>query len=143
MSLAILSGTDPVAFAELERAIFTNPWPAASFTDGEDRIVYRLCEPHRCLGYIYGRATLDEAELWRIAVADELRRQGWAARLFRAFRDTAWLRGAERLFLEVSARNRPAIAFYRAMGFAEIGRRRAYYGPAEDAVLMRAEQTEP
>ena len=41
------------------------------------------------------------------------------------------------VLLEVRASNQQATAFYRALGFAESGRRLRYYAdPVEDAVLM-------
>jgi ribosomal-protein-alanine N-acetyltransferase len=38
--------------------------------------------------------------------------------------------------LEVADTNEPALGFYAASGFAEIARRRNYYGGSVDAVVM-------
>jgi [ribosomal protein S18]-alanine N-acetyltransferase len=47
------------------------------------------------------------------------------------------LAGVEALMLEARASNLQAAEFYLRAGFAEIGRRRAYYSaPIEDAVLL-------
>ncbi len=82
------------------------------------------------------RIAVDEAELLRIVVLPEARRTGLARALIAA--GTSWLeaRGARRLFLEVSARNHAAEALYRGQGFVTCGRRRGYYGPDEDALLL-------
>ena len=49
--------------------------------------------------------------------------------------------GAESAFLEVAEGNAVALALYRGVGFAETGRRRAYYAhadrAAEDALVLR------
>ena len=44
--------------------------------------------------------------------------------------------GAARLFLEVSEVNAPALALYEAAGYAEIGRRKAYYRDGSDARVL-------
>ena len=80
-----------------------------------------------------------EAELLTIAVAPEARRRGLGAALLDGCLAEAAAAGAERLHLEVSAANAPAIALYTRAGFAETGRRRGYYagdGGREDALLM-------
>ena len=79
-----------------------------------------------------------EAELEAIVVAPALRRQGLGAELLRAMAAELETAGVAEVTLEVRASNRPALAFYRSMGYAEWGRRTGYYiDPVEDAVLMR------
>jgi ribosomal-protein-alanine N-acetyltransferase len=79
-----------------------------------------------------------QAELETIAVAVESQRRGLARQLFAYL--TGKLKAAQisELLLEVRASNRPALAFYRALGFEQIGQRPRYYAnPVEDAFLMR------
>ncbi len=95
------------------------------------------------MGFIYGQVIADEAELWRIVVDPTHRRRGLATVLLRSFREACVQRGARAIFLEVGAHNTAAIGFYRALGFCETGRRKGYYGPHEDALLMRLELSEP
>ena len=49
--------------------------------------------------------------------------------------------GARTLFLEVGFDNPAARRLYQSLGFAEVGRRAAYYarveGPPADAIVMR------
>jgi ribosomal protein S18 acetylase RimI-like enzyme len=44
--------------------------------------------------------------------------------------------GAERLFLEVGESNEAAISLYKKNGLSEVARRRNYYGPGQDALLL-------
>jgi ribosomal-protein-alanine N-acetyltransferase len=52
------------------------------------------------------------------------------------FAATSRDRGATRAFLEVAADNAPAQALYHGTGWRESGRRRRYYGPDLDAIVM-------
>jgi ribosomal-protein-alanine N-acetyltransferase len=86
------------------------------------------------------RCAADEAEILNLAVAPESRRRGYATALTQeALRDFLG-QGVRRVFLEVRASNRAAIAFYEGLGFRGAGRRAAYYDkPREDAVCMTLE----
>lgn len=110
------------------------PWAAAEFAS-------LLQSPHAFLlsrpdGFLLGRAIADEAELLTLAVAPEARRRGMARDLVAAFAATSRARGAARAFLEVAADNLAAQALYRGAGWHDAGRRRRYYGPDLDAVVM-------
>ena len=73
----------------------------------------------KLLGLVCGRLAADEAEILKLAVVPELRRQGIGTRLLDAALDLCREKGAAACFLQV-------------------GIRRNYYaGPAEDAVIMR------
>jgi ribosomal-protein-alanine N-acetyltransferase len=77
-----------------------------------------------------------ESELLRLGVRPRQRRQGLGRALIEWH--LAGL-GDERskVFLEVRSSNQAAIRLYRSLSFVEIGRRAAYYGDGEDALLMR------
>lgn len=125
--------------AALHQAAFTVPRPW-----GSDEIAGLMASPWCfCLsepgGFLIGRAVAGEAELLTIAVHPDARRRGVGRRLVAGFLAEARARGAERAFLEVAADNAPALALYRNCGFAETGRRRAYYAGAAgrvDAVIV-------
>jgi ribosomal-protein-alanine N-acetyltransferase len=90
-------------------------------------------------GFILIRLAGDEAEVLTIAVAPTARRKGKASALLdEAMRDAAG-RGAHTMFLEVATSNEAASALYKRFGFREVGRRKAYYAPSEDALILRAE----
>lgn len=128
--------------AALHAACFAvpRPWAAAEFESllTSPQVVL-ITAPH---GFALGRVITDEAELLTIAVHPDARRQGVGRKLLSDLIDRVAACGAEALFLEVSTRNDSAIALYRAAGFAETGRRKAYYsdGPHQvDALVMRLE----
>ncbi len=79
-----------------------------------------------------------QAELETIAVIAEAQRQGIAKELFSEMIAELKKIPITEVMLEVRESNRAALALYRALGFAETGRRRAYYAdPQEDALLLR------
>jgi ribosomal-protein-alanine N-acetyltransferase len=89
------------------------------------------------LGFAVANLLPPQAELETIAVAAESQRLGLGARIFQALAADLKAAGVNELVLEARASNRPALAFYRALGFVETGLRTAYYAdPIEDAVLM-------
>lgn len=89
---------------------------------------------------VLARAVADEAEILTIGSLPRARRRGIGRSLLRAAAAEAATRGAERLFLEVATDNAAALGLYRAAGFAEVGRRKAYYrrsdGGSVDALVM-------
>jgi ribosomal-protein-alanine N-acetyltransferase len=79
-----------------------------------------------------------QAELETIAVAAEVQRHGVASRILTAMVENLRSAQVAEVLLEVRASNLPALAFYRAHGFATAGLRSGYYAdPIEDAVLMQ------
>jgi ribosomal-protein-alanine N-acetyltransferase len=71
-----------------------------------------------------------------VAVVPERRQQGLGEGLMAAAAEEARLRGATRLFLEVSTRNPAARGLYQRLGFAQVGRRKAYYANGDDALVL-------
>lgn len=97
----------------------------------EDRIERRVD------GVIALRLAGDTADLDRIVVAPHVRRSGVGRRLITAGLAEARDAGAERMLLEVRSDNHPALQLYRSVGFDGLTVRRDYYGPGQDAVIMR------
>lgn len=92
------------------------------------------------VGFAVTRIVLDEAELLLIGVVPEGRRQGAATRLLEATMETARVRSASTLFLEMRIGNSAARSLYTAAGFELVGVRKDYYRTAassEDAITMR------
>ena len=132
----------PPEMAALHAAAFApaRGWSAAEFST--------LCAaPHVKLfssahGFALVRTVAEEAELLTLAVRPSHHRQGIADALM-----IAWMQGAqaETAFLEVAADNQSAQALYAKHGFAEVGRRKAYYARPDsspvDAVLMQGALT--
>ena len=87
------------------------------------------------VGMILVRVVADEAEVLTIAVLPPRRGRGVGRALLDEARAEASRRGACRMFLEVAVPNAAARALYRAGGFLQVGRRRAYYPDGSDALL--------
>jgi len=91
----------------------------------------------RVCGFVCGRSSAGEAELLKIAVALQYRRQGIAAQLMAHTLGYLEEQGVERCFLELRAANFPALALYERFGFRRVGLRKKYYAsPPEDAIIM-------
>ena len=88
------------------------------------------------VGYAAISVAGDAADLTRIVVADPHRRSGVASELLIALHEAARQAGADRVLLEVAASNVAARELYRAHGYVEISRRRAYYADGDDALVL-------
>ena len=86
-------------------------------------------------------AAVGEAELLRLAVSPEARRQGLARRLLEESEIYLRSAGIDTLHLEVRSSNQAAQALYEALGWKLQRTRKAYYPDGEDA-LIYAKQLE-
>jgi ribosomal-protein-alanine N-acetyltransferase len=82
-----------------------------------------------------------DADVQTIAVAPRAQGRGLGRELLDAAIAEARRRGCSQVMLEVAHDNEPAIALYTSVGFESLGRRRDYYGPGLDAVIMRLRLT--
>jgi ribosomal-protein-alanine N-acetyltransferase len=89
------------------------------------------------VGYAGMAVNGDTADVMTVAVATERQRQGAGRALVEALLAHAGSRGVQEVFLEVLVENEPAIGLYSALGFDRIARRRDYYGPGADGLVMR------
>jgi len=133
---------DVAAVVELEAATQgDDAWSEALVRDGVEgglpTISYLVAEQDGVVGYAVASYAGDIAELQRIGVAEERRREGLASALLDEVIAHAPSTGADRMLLEVRADNRGALSFYAAKGFVEIDRRPRYYRDGTDAVVMR------
>lgn len=122
--------------AAIHAASFTHPrpWSAAEITALLDsRFCFAITQDR---GFLIGRCIAGEAELLTMAVAPDARRGGLGAELVAGFLHESGARGATQAFLEVASDNPTAQRIYARAGFAVTGRRRGYYAPGIDAVLM-------
>lgn len=92
------------------------------------------------LGWCCARIVSGEAELLKIAVHHENRGAGNGDALLFYLETCLKDRGVEALFLEVRAKNQPALGLYRKHGFEQVGQRSGYYSnPVDDAVILKKE----
>jgi [ribosomal protein S18]-alanine N-acetyltransferase len=87
-------------------------------------------------GFAIMRYAEDTAHLNLLAVAPAHRRRGVGRRLLQWLEQTALTAGTFVIGLELRSGNEPARAFYRALGYSELGAIRGYYQGVEDAVRM-------
>ena len=94
-------------------------------------------------GFILVRVAGGESEVLTLGVAPAARRRGLATELVIQASNQAEKNAASVMFLEVNTANFAAIAVYKRLGFAEVGRRKNYYagvhGVREDALVLRAQ----
>lgn len=88
------------------------------------------------LGFGIMRYAPETAHLSLLAVAPVARHQGVGKRLVGWLEAVARTAGIERLRVEARADNANALAFYRALGFAELARVHGYYSGRIDAVRL-------
>ncbi|MGD1933979.1 MAG: ribosomal protein S18-alanine N-acetyltransferase [Candidatus Phaeomarinobacter sp.] len=137
---------DVAAMARIHASAFDDrsAWSAASILHLlETPGVYVLIaeENGEPTGFALMRAAANEAEVLTIAVDPAHRRQGSARALVIAGLTAALAVECDTVFLEVATDNDAARRLYQSLGFAEAGRRAAYYArgdsPSVDALILR------
>ena len=138
----VVSDIDEV-FA-LETSVYPHPWSRGNFIDslssGYNSWTLRD-DAGTLVGYFLLMPIVDEAHLLNVAVAQPRQREGLG--LYLLDKVCACARGLsmDSILLEVRPSNLRALKVYEQYGFAEIGRRKAYYpahnGQREDAIVMR------
>lgn len=130
----------------LEREVYPHPWSRANFADSlaSGYHAWLLRDAGGVLlGYFLIMAIVDEAHLLNVAVAAGQQRQGLGRFLLNQSVAVARGLGMASMLLEVRPSNERALQIYQRYGFAQIGRRKAYYPAAnqqrEDAIVMRIE----
>jgi ribosomal-protein-alanine N-acetyltransferase len=134
---------DLASVVELERACYSDPWPATAFAALPDnpRVYFAVADSpvvKSIAGYVVAWYVLDEGELANLAVATAARRQGIGKALLDAAIGESLDRGVSDLYLEVRESNQSARRLYASRGFEEVSRRKGYYrSPVEDALILR------
>jgi tRNA threonylcarbamoyl adenosine modification protein YeaZ/ribosomal-protein-alanine acetyltransferase len=131
---------DIPAVAEIEEAVFPDPWPESFFASevtasmAHARVAERDGE---LVGYSVAWLGVGSGHLGNLAVATKARRHGIASRLIDDMKREAITLGVERVTLEVRVSNFSAQWLYRRHGFRLAGLRRRYYrDTGEDALVM-------
>ena len=126
------------AVAEIERACFSSPWDEAALEaelKNDCSHLYVALDGDTAAGYAAVYCVCGEADIARVAVLPEYRRQGIATQLLlKSFEENA----ADCAFLDVRESNAAAINLYKSLGFEQVGIRKDYYSdPTENAILMK------
>ena len=145
LQLRPMSVNDVEQVAALERTAFAGsshkPWSRAMFEDEfaqPGRTWWVAHDRGTIIGFAGGMLAGDALEVLDVAVSQDRRQEGIANRLLRRVAYDGHVLGAQNITLEVAASNDPALALYRSLGFEQVGMRRGYYGPGEDALIMTA-----
>lgn len=89
-------------------------------------------------GFVLCLPAGEAIDIAAIGVLDAARRNGIGRKLVAVSGARARAAGAARLMLEVATDNAAAIAFYRALGFTEVGQRPNYYAATPGRVWRDA-----
>ena len=115
---------DAAAVAEMERQSFTDPWSEKSILDTINQ-EYTIClaaeKSGRLIGYMLVSDVAGEAEIIRIAVEKETRRQGTGGLLMLKLEDLCKQRNINKILLDVRESNQMARSFYEKNGFSQYG----------------------
>lgn len=134
---------DLPAVLAIERRAFSQPWSRAFFEKELATPFARLTvameevRPRsQLVGYSCRWRVTDEVHLLNVAVHPGRRGGGIGRLLVEAVIGEARGTWARTMFLEVRAGNVAARRLYRLLGFRDLGVRRGYYGPGQDAIVM-------
>ena len=134
---------DLAAVLEIERRSFAQPWSRGFFEKELSTPFARLVVAVEdtgvrpmVVGYTCRWRVTDEVHLLNVAVHPERRGVGLGRLLVEAVVEEARAARVRVVFLEVRAGNVVARRLYRHLGFRDLGTRRGYYGPGQDAIVM-------
>jgi ribosomal-protein-alanine N-acetyltransferase len=138
---------DIPVLASYEKLLFPySPWNTAQFKEEfagipTTRFMSVAEADNTIIGYcgVFLPAPGVEADILTVAVLPEYRRQGIAKEFMRQIEEWARERGASAMMLEVEHTNESAIELYKSLGYMKISVRMDYYGPGQDAFVMRKE----
>ncbi len=140
MTIRPMTPEDISAVAELEVAIYPQPWSIGVFQDElrQDGRIYRVATVDGAvMGYGGMMVVVDDAHVTTLAVDPSARRHRLGTRLMLELVEAGLARGARHLTLEVRMSNIGAQRLYSRFGMAPVGVRKDYYRD-EDALIMWA-----
>jgi ribosomal-protein-alanine N-acetyltransferase len=125
----------------IEEQAHSHPWSKANILSAiasKRTTVMGAFFEEQLAGYAVFDCVIDEASLQNLSVHPKFQRKGIGRQLVQSIFEE--YPQTQHVFLEVRISNKPAIALYEAMEFAELGVRPNYYpsknGGKEDALLM-------
>ena len=123
----------------IEDMMFTNPWSRKQIMHdinlklASENLVY--IKDRKVIAYMLGIKVADEFHLNNIAVHKKFQRKHIAKKLLFYLVNRLQIQDVKKIFLEVSARNKPARRLYESFGFEKEGRRENYYAMGDHAIL--------
>ncbi len=156
LALELMREADIATVQEIEREIFSTPWPKNAYyrelasRSSAHYVVLRQegtvempagfrgaeLDP-TIIGYGGMWRMYDEAHVTTIGVRRDVHHRGYGRIMFAGLVQAAYDMGAKWVTLEVRTSNDNAMRMYEAFGFKVIGRRKGYYTDnGEDAIVM-------
>ncbi len=141
---ALETSEDIQLLDKIEQACF--PAPHSSWTPEAikasimrtDSICLLNFEKDKATGYALATCVIGQAELLKIAVLPDHRRNGVGIKLLKTLETQLQKLGNIELFLECRESNLAALKLYKKTGFIVTGHRKKYYRDTqEDAVIMK------
>ncbi len=136
--------TDLEPVLALEAEVFADhaPWSAETWWEElagvpESRTYIVTEDGGTVVGYAGIAWTAPTADIMTVAVAPRARRRGHGRALVQSLLAGAPSRAVFEVFLEVRADNAAGLALYAGDGFERVSRRRDYYGPGVDGLVLR------
>lgn len=120
----------------LYHSIFPDKKLSSEFFDLPQTLVWIQKEDDVLAGFAFVWEVADEGQILDVGVAAEYRRRGIARRMLKEVIAAMESNGIKKLTLEVSEKNKPAVALYKAAGFVVVGGREGYYPDGSKALLM-------
>ena len=156
LALELMREADIATVQEIEREIFSTPWPRNAYyrelasRSSAHYLILRQEGPMETpagfqgadfdpsiVGYGGMWRMYDEAHVTTIGVRHDLQHRGHGRVLFAGLVQAAYDMGAKWVTLEVRTSNENAMKMYEAFGFKVFGRRKGYYTDnGEDAIVM-------
>lgn len=146
--ITLARADDAPAIAEMSRRLIEAglPWSwnesrVRHYVQHPECTVLTARDRRRLAGFAIMEFYDVHAHLSLLAVQPGYRKQGVGRLLLEWLESTARTAGIFTVNLELRASNDGALAFYRKLGYQELGTRRAYYAGREDAVRMSRDLT--
>jgi [ribosomal protein S18]-alanine N-acetyltransferase len=144
ITLRLARRGDAQAIATLSRDLIERglgwSWTARrvmrSIADADTNVLVALDAAGGLQGFGIMKYGDDDAHLLLLAVQQAQGRRGIGSALMAWLEAAALAAGVRRIFLEAREANAPARAFYRRLGYAEIGLLPGYYQGREDSVRL-------
>lgn len=150
--IVVMSENDLSAVTEIENSVANPSWKLSHFRDSFDDKNNTFCwvmkskyNKNQVIGFALVMLILDEAHLLNIAIREEFRGKGLAAKFLKFMFEFVAKKSATTMFLEVRFFNETAKKLYQSFGFQQIGLRKKYYfakitnntpDGKEDAIIM-------
>ena len=140
LNMYVTTSEEAERIAELEQQTFSIAWSKQAVKEmisNPATICISAEKAGRLVGYMFLYLQFDEIELLRIAVTDDMKRQGIGNQMLVELDKICKNEKVNRVLLEVREGNKAARMFYAKNGFKQDGIRPDYYQkPTEAAILM-------